>query len=83
MKRLKSLLKKTTSEEVAAIPVSADNPIVYRYGVGTIVAYVAGPGGLVGVNVGEPIEIPENPLPDGDSKASAEFWKKYRELTKS
>ncbi len=76
-----TLLIQTSDGIVQAIPVSADNPAVYRYGSGARVAYIAGPNGLVGVNIGEPPGIPEDSLPIDDPQASAELWDRYRELT--
>lgn len=76
-----TLLIQASDGVVQTIPISADSPVVYKYGVGTKVAYIAGPNGLVGVNVGEPPGIPEDSLPSDDPKASTELWNKYQELT--
>jgi len=74
------LLIETPDGIVQKIEVSSDKPIIFQYGVGTKIAYVAGPDGLEGINIGHPAGIPEDSLEDNDLKASAKLWEEYHKL---
>ncbi len=74
------LLVQMPTGKVEIRPVFANFPMLYIYGKGAVVVYFAGEKGLVGVNVGEPAGIPEDPIERGDPRTTEEFWKEYDRL---
>lgn len=75
-----TLLIETPDGNIHEIEVSTEKPVVYQYGKGSKVAYIAGSEGLEGVNIGNPAGIPEDPLNNNDLRASTKFWERYNEL---